>query len=286
MKNHIKKIALMTFIFVSIVAFGQDKIYLTNGQVIKVKITEVGKSDIEYKKFENLDGPDYFVPKNEVKKIIYVNGAEEVFQSTSQSSAIDKTENATTSLSTKEIFTANDFAFYGLDFSNFSLIEEKRLKEADEIKNKYYPAWNKFIESNVGVEKLKKWFAKAEVVYNPDPVANINTMASTNKTVVANKYGCNIDSMPVLISKSVSQYAKGGTNCKIGFVINVQYFDKTSGETSAYCTFFDTETNAIISSKRVLVKKVDGHGLTDYWGNSLIYIIKDYVDNIYRKGYL
>lgn len=286
MKNCIKTLILMIFIFTSIFASGQDKIYLLNGQVVKAIITEAGKSDIEYKKFESRDSLTYFVPKNEVKKIIYAGGTEEIFQSSSQNTGVEKNENSVTSLASKDIITASEFVFYGLDFSNFSLIEEKRLKQADDIKNKYYPAWNKFFEDQVGVEKLKKWFAKTDVAYNPDPVTNINSMASTSKTVVANKYGCNIDSMPALISKSVSQYAKGGANYKIGFVINIQYFDKATSEASAYCTFFDTETNAIISSKRVSVKKADGNGLTNYWGTSLIYIIKDYVDKIYRKGYL
>jgi hypothetical protein len=104
--------------------------------------------------------------------------------------------------------------------------------------------------------------------------------------VVANRYGANLDNMPALIAQSVSGYAKGGANYKIGLVINVQYFDKATSEAAAFFTFFDTETNAVISTKRVAVKKVDGSGLTNYWGTSLIYLVKDYVDKIYKKGYL
>jgi hypothetical protein len=286
MKNSVRISMLLILMFVSIYSFGQDKIFLANGQIIKAKITQVGASDIEYNKFESQDSSGYFVSIKKVTKIIFANGAEQLFQSSSPSTSIETSDKATTSLTSNDVFTTTELAFYGLDFSNFSLIEGKRVKQAEEIKNKYFPAWNTFFEKQIGVEKLKKWLGKADVIYYPEPIANINSMTSLEKTVVADKYGCNTDDMASLIAKSISQYSKVETTCKIGFVINVQYFEKATNETAAYCTFFDIENNALISTKRIIVRKADGSGLTDYWGNSLIYIIKEFVDKAYRKGYL
>ena len=75
----IKFIALTISFFFTFYCNGQDIITLKNGDEIKSKLTEVEDAAIKYKKFENLTGPTYSLPKGEVFMIQYENGSKEVY---------------------------------------------------------------------------------------------------------------------------------------------------------------------------------------------------------------
>lgn len=55
-----------------------DLITLLNGEEILVKIVEIGTKDIRYKKCDNLNGPDYILPKADVFMVKYPNGTKDV----------------------------------------------------------------------------------------------------------------------------------------------------------------------------------------------------------------
>jgi len=74
-----KNLVLLLSLLFSSASFSQDMIYLNDGSVIESKVVEIGKKEIKYKKFKNLTGPDYKIFKDEVSKITYESGAEDVF---------------------------------------------------------------------------------------------------------------------------------------------------------------------------------------------------------------
>ncbi len=75
------KILLFTnFIFFSILCFSQDLITLKNGEDIKAKILKIGLNEVEYKRFDNLDGPLIVVAKSDILIIRYENGQKEIFE--------------------------------------------------------------------------------------------------------------------------------------------------------------------------------------------------------------
>ncbi len=57
----------------------QDVIYLISGTKISAKIIEIGILEIKYKNFNNLNGPNYILVKNEVVLVNYENGTTEIF---------------------------------------------------------------------------------------------------------------------------------------------------------------------------------------------------------------
>lgn len=79
MRKLIFSLILLTIAFN---AFSQDKIYLTDNSVINAKVLEIGLTEIKYKKFENLTGPDYVMPKSKITMIIFENGTHEVINAT------------------------------------------------------------------------------------------------------------------------------------------------------------------------------------------------------------
>lgn len=55
-------------------AMAQDKLHRKNGEVLKVKILEVGSSEIKYRIFGQEDGPVYILERDRIKKIEYQDG--------------------------------------------------------------------------------------------------------------------------------------------------------------------------------------------------------------------
>lgn len=58
---------------------GQDVIVKKNGDEIKAKVEEVLNFEIRYRKYENLTGPVYSMPKSEISQIRYENGTSDFF---------------------------------------------------------------------------------------------------------------------------------------------------------------------------------------------------------------
>jgi hypothetical protein len=75
--KQILSLALLLFICLS--ANAQDVITTRKGVVIQAKVTEVTTSEIKYKRFDNLDGPNYTAKKSEIASIVYKNGTIDAF---------------------------------------------------------------------------------------------------------------------------------------------------------------------------------------------------------------
>lgn len=58
----------------------QDRIIKLDRTEINCKVSEIGSSEIKYKKADNLDGPIYSVRIAEVYKIVFENGKEEIIK--------------------------------------------------------------------------------------------------------------------------------------------------------------------------------------------------------------
>ena len=59
--------------------WAQDIITLKSGEEIKALVQKVGVSEVEYKKFENPNGPTYTLLKSNIFMIKYENGEKDVF---------------------------------------------------------------------------------------------------------------------------------------------------------------------------------------------------------------
>lgn len=72
----ITKIISLTFLItiISEMMNAQDTIYFKDKSIISSKIIEIGITEIQYHRFDNLTGPIYRVLKEDVKSIKYLNG--------------------------------------------------------------------------------------------------------------------------------------------------------------------------------------------------------------------
>lgn len=72
-------LTLIFIMFTGAICKSQDVIVKKNGDEIKAKVEEVLATEIKYRKFENLTGPVYSIPKSEIFMIKYENGSKDVF---------------------------------------------------------------------------------------------------------------------------------------------------------------------------------------------------------------
>lgn len=80
-----RKIILFLFaICISNILYAQDIIVKKDGSLIQSKVQKIETSEIEYKKWTNLDGPTYSIAISDILAINYQNGEKETFASTSQ----------------------------------------------------------------------------------------------------------------------------------------------------------------------------------------------------------
>ena len=77
--KEIKTIILTAICMTSSYSFAQDLIVKKDGSVIQAKVTKVGTSEVEYKKWSNQDGPQYSMEIADILAINYKNGDKETF---------------------------------------------------------------------------------------------------------------------------------------------------------------------------------------------------------------
>lgn len=71
---------LVFLLFISILKLtAQDTIRFTDGRATAVKVNEITEAEIKYNRWDNITGPVYIVPTNEVRYIRYVNGMKDTF---------------------------------------------------------------------------------------------------------------------------------------------------------------------------------------------------------------
>lgn len=85
-----KKILLFFMLLSATSAFAQDVIVKKDGSTILSKVIKITTTEVEYKKFSNLNGPTYTIAKTELQAINYENGEKETFgqQESSNSSQL------------------------------------------------------------------------------------------------------------------------------------------------------------------------------------------------------
>ena len=62
------------------ITHAQDIIVLNNADEIQAKVTAIDQQSVTYKKWSNLEGPTYTMPKSEIFYIKYANGEKDIMQ--------------------------------------------------------------------------------------------------------------------------------------------------------------------------------------------------------------
>jgi hypothetical protein len=116
------KVLLLLCIISPLFVFSQDLILKKNGDEIKSKVVEILKTEIKYKKFENLNGPVYSLDITEVFMVRYENGSKDVFN---QFESDNKTSNKETVAGNDNSNQNQSLKVSGIDIGRVSPIGNK-----------------------------------------------------------------------------------------------------------------------------------------------------------------
>lgn len=122
-------------------AFGQDLIVKKDGDVIQAKVLKVGTAEVEYKKWNNQDGPLYSIEVSNILSINYENGEKEKFanvsSTTSQTASAQSASAVPTEIAVKP---AADNAKL-LELYNNQTVVPKKPKPKDKLAELIIPIW-------------------------------------------------------------------------------------------------------------------------------------------------
>ena len=81
------KLSIILFLSMSFLhkLLAQDVIYTTSGNKISAKIVEISASEIKYKAFSNIDGPNYVIYNSDVVLINFENGTSQIINANAPS---------------------------------------------------------------------------------------------------------------------------------------------------------------------------------------------------------
>lgn len=116
----------MTALVLSTGCYAQDMIVKKDGSIIQAKVSEIGTSEVKYKKWSNQDGPSYAIVKSDILAITYQNGEKETFEiNTARQS--NNTESPT---SLNEMLSRNNSNVINtINNAPFSINDEKFVKK-------------------------------------------------------------------------------------------------------------------------------------------------------------
>jgi len=176
----------------------------------------------------------------------------------------------------QDVYQSDELTFYGYDFSHLKLAETKRLNEDF---SQQIILWTSFCQQHITDEKLAAWFRKEKVTSNITPTIGLAKNINGKEVVTYAKNIVPQDSLQSYINR-YSLIEKEG----VGLAVILECFDKVTNKTSGYFTFFDIASKKILISDYFIGKEVDGYGLTNYWGISIVGTTKNYASSYRDKA--
>ncbi|HNP19713.1 MAG TPA: hypothetical protein PKL31_14845 [Fulvivirga sp.] len=185
----------------------------------------------------------------------------------------------TVSLSTyaqreQEVLQSDSLIFYGWDFSQLHLVDEKYL--GTDMTTQVLE-WVNFCQQRATEEWLSNKFQK-KVTVNFTPTADRARKVNGSKVVAPTKTLINKDSLQAYVNAFDFPDKSG-----IGVIVFLECFEKPTKTTSGYYTFIDLSSKEIMLADYFSGREVDGYGLTKYWGISIMGTHNVYTSNFRKK---
>ncbi|MBI4648260.1 MAG: hypothetical protein HY738_17170 [Bacteroidia bacterium] len=171
----------------------------------------------------------------------------------------------------KDIFTAAEIYWFGLDFSQLKCIGDG-FSDAYDIKNKFFSEWNKLVITEGERYNFKKALRKNSVPFDISMIEKVNSQVNADKLVLYSTIG-----IKELDQTTVEELVKKYTlpiNEGIGLVFIIDSFDKTKVTGTMYVTFFDLATKKVLLTEKMEGKAV-GVGFRNFWAGTVYSVLKE-----------
>jgi hypothetical protein len=177
----------------------------------------------------------------------------------------------------QEVAQAKSITWFGLDFShtkligNFTQFDDKGEKTGQEIRDKYFTAWNNLLLKEKEKYDFQKPYKKDQVEYDLDIVQKRNSAVNADAI-----YSQKSEDKNKLTKEEIEKIIKEYNSAKkgIGLVYIVDNFDKNAEEGVMWVTFFDIPSRKVLLTER-FSGKPGGFGIKNYWARSVLEVIED-----------
>ncbi len=185
----------------------------------------------------------------------------------------------------QDLFTSSDvkISYLGVDFSHvkligdFSQFEDAGQKSSVQIRDKYFPGWNKLILSEPDKYDIKGMLRKGEIFNDLDMVMDKNAEAGLEDMEAYNNPNYSKED----IEKYISEY-KFSDNNGIGIIFIAECLDKNSQEAYFHFVAINKESKELLIHER-LRGEPRGFGLKNYWAGAIYDVIKSIRNVHYKK---
>ena len=179
------------------------------------------------------------------------------------------------------IKNADEIVYYGLDFSNAKMIGTEGFSNPDDIKARFFRAWNMVIVNESDKYDLKKAFKKDVIRRDFSVIDERNSLPDADELVINSDYKISREDVEAIIKNYTGEYDSG-----VGLVFIIESFSKTGEIGKMWVTFFDIGSKEVLLTRRYSGEP-GGFGLRNYWVRSVYNVInqvgKDYAEWLMDK---
>lgn len=154
------------------------------------------------------------------------------------------------------------------------LTDAKKIELSEDLE-RFFPGWISIFEKLDYVNHVKKYLKKKNFIYSPASVQSRYKLLP-KEWVILDDYFFNYDTLEFVIKDY-----KLKENSGVGFVINIENFNKRYERGTMYMTFFDIASKEIMWSVRVWGDP-GGIGMSKYWIVSVLNSYSKFI-NHYNK---
>jgi hypothetical protein len=192
---------------------------------------------------------------------------------------------ASYSQTAEDLFTSSDtkISWLGIDFSNVRLIGDFSQfsgageKNPSQIKNKYFPAWNRLILDEREKYDVAGMLRKDKVFYDIEMIMEINESAPLEEMETYNA--------PIYSKEDIGEFVKKyKTKGKegIGIVFIAESLNKANTEAWFHFVAINLTNSKILVQDRIRGEP-SGIGLRNYWAGAIHDVIKEISRSRYRN---
>ncbi len=174
-------------------------------------------------------------------------------------------------------------SWLGIDYSQVKLIG-KFDQFADwgeqslaELKNDYFPAWNKVVVNERQKYDIAKMLDRKEVYYDIDMMMKHNANAKLDELEAYNEPNYT----PEQVEKFVKQY-KFKNKEGIGVLLLAESYNKAVGMATYHFVAINMKTGKVLFQERIKGEP-GGFGLRNYWAGSIHQVIEKIEKDYYKK---
>lgn len=163
-----------------------------------------------------------------------------------------------------KVFSTPTLVWCGLDFSQVKCIGPDGFSEPDEVKDRYFEAWNNLVLDESDKYDVQEFYMKGKQVNDLSAVTERNEKPEVEDLVINEPYTFEEGQ----VEKMIREYDLEDNDEGLGLVYIVEALNKREQEAAIYVVFFDIASKEILWQQKY-TEKPGGFGFRNYWAGAI-----------------